>query len=116
MPPSSIVRGVGSPSATRFRTSFHGSVTTLVAAGAQQNTAFAAASGSPANPVEGGRQYALKEHIKRRIRYLRNQKAKTLASKEGLFEGFVHAVETSMKSISDLVTLCTTEGLSREAA
>lgn len=67
-------------------------------------------------PVQSGARLDAYGHVKRRIRWLREQKAHVLASEDSLFEGFVHAVETAMASISDLVTLCTLEGLHREAA
>lgn len=91
----------------------------LVASGAQHTSAIRQAhpkGDQLKTPVQSARAIADYEHVKRRIRWLREQKAHVLASEDNLFEGFVHAVETAMASISDLVTLCTLEGLHREAA
>ena len=69
-----------------------------------------------ATPIQSARSINKKEQVQRRIRFLREQKARTLASEDSLFEGFIHAVEQAMQSISDLVKLATNEGLHREAA
>lgn len=67
-------------------------------------------------PIQSGARLDAYEHIKRRVRWLREEKARTLASEESMFAGFVHAVETAMTSIADLVKLCELEGLHREAS
>lgn len=90
----------------------------LVAAGATPTSAIKRAHPDGQNlktPTQSGARLAAYEHIKRRIRWLREEKARTLASEENMFAGFVHAVETAMTSIADLVKLCELEGLHREA-
>lgn len=97
----------------------HEKFSQLVASGAQQTSAIIAAhpkGGSLATPVQSSAALARKEQVKRRIRFLREHKAMTLASEDSLFSGFVHAVESAMTSISDLVLLCQIAGLPREAA
>ncbi|MFD0909520.1 hypothetical protein [Ruegeria arenilitoris] len=90
----------------------------LVAAGAQHTSAIRQAhpkGDQLKTPVQSARALYDKEHIKRRIRWLREQKARTFASDEGIFEGFIAATERTMEAIAELVELCRNEGLAREA-
>ncbi|MBY6056822.1 hypothetical protein [Leisingera daeponensis] len=90
----------------------------LVAAGAQRASAIRQAhpkGDQLATPIQSARNVYEKEHVKRRIRWLREQKARTFASEEGIFEGFIAATERTMEAIAELVELCRLEGLAREA-
>lgn len=66
-------------------------------------------------PVQSGARIDAHEHVKRRIRFLREQKARTFASEEGIFDGFIAATERTMGAIAELVDLCRLEGMAREA-
>lgn len=91
----------------------------LVASGATPTSAVKRAhpdGNKLRTPHQSGARLAAYEHVKRRVSFLRTEKARLMATEEGIFMGFVSAVETAMTSISDLVSLCGLEGLHREAA
>lgn len=91
----------------------------LVASGATYASAIKLAhpNGSTlATPIQSGKRIADKEQVRRRVRWLREERGRMLASEEGIFEGFIAATERTMEAIAELVELCRLEGLAREAA
>ncbi|WP_128910602.1 hypothetical protein [Tropicibacter alexandrii] len=90
----------------------------LVASGATYASAIKRAHPNGdklATPIQSGKRIADKEQVKRRIRWLREERGRTFASEEGIFEGFIAATERTMEAIAELVELCRLEGLAREA-
>ncbi|MCT4559634.1 MAG: hypothetical protein N4A61_16425 [Pelagimonas sp.] len=77
----------------------HEKFASLIASGAKVARALVQAHPKGedlARPEQSGHSLAVKEHIKRRVRFLREEKARIFASEEGIFEGFVDASERTM--------------------
>lgn len=118
LPEGYLARGVPGDydGSTPLPQGYHEQFCQLIAAGSNLTSAGAKVKPNAKSAVHVGRRLMDSEHVKRRIRYLRESRAVEVASKEGVFEGFVHAVESAMTSIRALVDLTTREGMAREAA
>lgn len=97
----------------------HEKFASLLAAGAKLGSALLQAhpkGDKLASPAQSAHSLAQKEHIKRRVRFLREEKARVFATDEGVFAGFVDASERTMSAISELIEICVHNGLAREAS
>lgn len=116
-----LARGVPADydGSTPLPSGVHEKFASLIAAGAKVARALVQAhpkGDSLARPEQSGHSLAIKEHIKRRVRFLREEKARIFASEEGIFAGFVDASERTMTAIAELIEICNQNGLTREAA
>ena len=97
----------------------HEKFASLVAAGAKLGRALVQAhprGDQLAKPDQSAYSLSIKEHIKRRVRFLREEKARIFTTDEGVFEGFVAASERTMTAIAELIQICNQNGLAREAS
>ena len=93
----------------------HEKFAVALAAGASKVAAYDLTGRKSANRTDAASKLSMAEHIKRRVKFLREDRARAMTA-ENVFSGFVSAVESAMVDISDLVKICEHAGLPREAA
>jgi len=117
LPDGFIARGVPGDydGSTPLPSVVHEKFAVALAGGATRIGAYALTGRKSVNARDAASKLSRAQQVVRRVSFLREERAQVMTA-ERAFEGFVHAVESAMEDIAELVKLCEAAGLPRETA